>query len=283
MFQFAFGKIISINTGQEVLYCTDTLSSFNTIRKFELENAFNLVVPRATRRNISNVLGSWRSAPSIRRILARLNNPYLSGPQFFTENFSYQSALASQKFLQGVYLHGYWQSEDFFISHENVIRRTFQFRGCDSIENKKIMMRIQSGPSIGMHVRRGDYVTNSRTKSIHGVLDTEYYFSAITRIRSSIPDAKLFIFTDDFDWVFKEIVSKVNNSECVNINSGGDSFRDMQLMSNCQHNIIANSTFSWWAAWLNQNPKKMVIAPKNWFSSTPFSVKSIVPDAWEQI
>lgn len=283
MFQFAFGKAISINMKKEVLYSTDGLSSYDSVRRFDLENAFNLVAPRAHRKDISKVLQSWRSSPSIRRILAGLNNNLLSGPNFVTENIFYSSNTLAPIGYDLAYFHGYWQSEDFFKSHEKIIRRVFQFQGEISSENQKIMTRIRSGLSIAMHVRRGDYVTNLKANVMHGVLGIEYYFSAIASLRHRVPNARLFIFTDDPDWVRAEIVGKVENSECVNINSGSNSFRDMQLMAMCDHNIVANSSFSWWSAWLNPNPQKIVIAPRRWFSNALLSDTSLVPTTWERM
>lgn len=283
MFQYAFGKALSINLNQEVFYCIDDLSSYALARRFELESAFNLVVPLANHRDISNVLGSWRRVPKIRRILARLNNSLLNGPHFITERNFYPSNNLTPGSQGGIYFHGYWQGEDFFKPHERVIQKSFQFREGSSNLNQEMMMRIQSGPSIGVHIRRGDYISNPKANAIHGVLDVEYYQAAINSVRKRVSNARLFVFTDDHDWVRAEIVSKLDNAECVNINNGSDSFRDMQLMSICEHNIIANSSFSWWSAWLNLNPKKIVIAPQKWFSDELHSDRSLIPASWERM
>lgn len=283
MFQFAFGNAISINTGQQVNYCIDTIPSYDSARIFDLENAFHIVVPRATPEDVSNILRAWRSLPSMRRILSRLNNNFLSGPNFLTDKNFYPSSKLTSKIQKSAYFHGYWQSEDFFISHENIIRNLFQFRGELSSENQEIITRIKLGQSIAMHIRRGDYVTNPKANAMHGVLNADYYFSALASLRRRVPNARLFVFTDDPNWVQTEVVGKMENSECVNINSGGNSFRDMQLMSICEHNIVANSSFSWWSAWLNPNPKKIVIAPKKWFYDESISDKSLIPASWERM
>lgn len=283
MFQFAFGKIISIKMNKEVHYSIDSLSTYDSIRSFDLEDAFNLIIPRAHPKDISEVLHSWRSLPRIRRILAKLENSSFRGSNFLTEKNVHSSNPTASIRQDNAYLHGYWQSEDFFKSHKSIIRETFQFRGGLSIENQKIIMSIERGSSIGMHVRRGDYVTNLKANAIHGVLDVQYYFSAIASLRQRLSNARVFIFTDDPDWVRTQIIGKVENCECVNINSGRNSFRDMQLMAMCDHNIIANSSFSWWSAWLNPNPQKIVIAPQRWFSNTLLSDAALIPSEWERI
>lgn len=283
MFQFAFGKAISIDMKQDVYYCIDALSSYDSVREFELESAFNLILPRAHHKDLAHVLSSWRSLPSMRRILAGLNNPFLRGPNFITENTFDSSSRLSLLKINQAYFHGYWQSEDFFKSQENIVRELFKFKRGGSSENQKIIERIRLRPSIAMHVRRGDYVTNSKANAMHGVLDTKYYFSAIASMRKRVPNSRLFIFTDDFNWVQKEVLPKVENAECVSINTGRESFRDMQLMAICDHNIVSNSTFSWWSAWLNPNPQKIVIAPQKWFSGVLPMNNSPIPDAWERI
>lgn len=283
MFQYAFGKVISIEMNKVVHFSIDSLSSYDSIRRFDLEDAFKLIVTRAHPQDISEVLNSWRSLPRIRRILARLDNNFLRGPHFFTEKNIHLSNPATSIGQSNAYLHGYWQSEDFFSAHKSIIREAFQFRSGASIENQKIMMSIRLGLSIGMHVRRGDYVTNSKTNAMHGVLDVKYYFSAIASLRQRLPTARIFIFTDDPDWVCTHMLDKIENSECVNINSGRNSFRDMQLMAMCDHNIVANSSFSWWSAWLNSNPQKIVIAPQRWFSNQLLSDTFLVPSEWERI
>lgn len=283
MFQYAFGKALSINLKQEVYYCIDDLSSYAIARRFELENVFDLNVPIANLRDISNVLGLWRRAPKIRRILARLNNSLLAGPNFITERNFYPSNNLTPSSRGGAYFHGYWQSEDFFKPHEGVILKSFQFREGASNSNQEMMMRIQSGPSIALHIRRGDYISKPKANAMHGVLDVEYYYAAIASVRKRVSNARLFVFTDDHDWARAEMVSKLDNAECVNINNGSDSFRDMQLMSICEHNIVANSSFSWWSAWLNPNPKKIVIAPQKWFSNQSHSDMSLIPASWERM
>lgn len=283
MFQFAFGQVISLQLGLKVKYSIDSLSAYASARDFGLENAFDLPVPLASLKDISNLLGSWRSSPRIRRILGIPNISFLGGRYFLTEKKFFKKMDLASMCKNGAYFQGYWQSENFFKDHEAFIRSSFQFRGVVSKENQKVIARITTSPSIAVHVRRGDYVSNPKTNSMHGVLEAAYYIDAIASLRNRAPNSKVYIFSDDPSWVGAELLSRVENCESVNINQGVDSFRDMQLMAMCDHNIISNSSFSWWSAWLNANPKKIIISPKQWFSKPSLSDKSITPLSWERI
>jgi hypothetical protein len=283
MFQFAFGQVISLQLGLQVKYSIDSLSAHASARNLGLENAFNLALPLASLSDISNLLGSLRSSPRIRRILGISNLSFLGGRYFLTEKkFLKKNDLASVR-QNGAYFHGYWQSENFFKNHEALIRSSFQFRGVVSKANQRVIELITASPSIAVHVRRGDYVSNPKANAVHGVLGARYYISAIASLRKRAPNSKVYIFSDDPIWVGEELLSEVKNCESININQGVDSFRDMQLMAMCDHNIISNSSFSWWSAWLNTNPKKIIISPKQWFSKPALSSKSIVPLSWDRI
>lgn len=137
-----------------------------------------------------------------------------------------------------------------------------------------------------MHIRRGDYVSNEIYQNILGeVCSYDYYYNALKYIQSKIQDISLYIFSDDINWVRNNFDFLSNyNVTFINHNKDTESYIDMQLMSNCQYNIIANSTFSWWGAWLNKNPLKMVLAPKIWFKKNKrLQDNHIVPDDWIKI
>ncbi len=142
-------------------------------------------------------------------------------------------------------------------------------------ENRLLMQKMSAENSVAIHVRRGDY-KNSRFT----LLDIEtYYLKAIEKIKEQVKNPKFYIFSNDIDFV-KTHFSKMDiDSEIVDINSGQQSFMDMVLMSNCKHNIIANSSFSWWSAWLNENPDKIVIAPKKWYSQN-IPMNDMIPNGW---
>lgn len=179
---------------------------------------------------------------------------------------------------------GYWQSEKYFIKHENEIRKDFQFKKPLDKKNKKVLEQIKNTNSVSIHIRRGDYVSNKKTNQFHGVCSLSYYKEAINYFKKRIENPKFFVFSDDPEWVKENL--KKEGAIYINWNKGEDSYKDIQLMSRCKHNIIANSSFSWWGAWLNDNLEKMVIAPKKWFNDKEAQIKAggeIVPKTWIKI
>ncbi|MFA5104881.1 MAG: alpha-1,2-fucosyltransferase [Candidatus Margulisiibacteriota bacterium] len=180
------------------------------------------------------------------------------------------------------YLEGYWQSEKYFLPIEQIIRQEFAFKyPLDSI-NQQIAEQIGTCISVGLHVRRGDYVNNPHTHQVHGICSKEYYLHAMELMNKSLKNPVFFIFSDDIVWA-KENLNCGNNARFIDHNRDRESYRDMQLMSLCKHHVIANSSFSWWGAWLSRNPEKIVIAPKKWFNTDKLNTKDIIPEKWLKI
>ena len=179
--------------------------------------------------------------------------------------------------------HGYWQSERYFGSYEKQIRSDFRFIESLDKKNKNILNVINKSNSVSIHARRGDYELNKKIKEYHGLLSVAYYKKAIEIINKIIINPTYFVFSDDPEWVKNSL--KINNATYIDWNKGLRSHIDMQLMSNCKHNIIANSSFSWWGAWLNNNPNKIVVAPKKWFKNSKAQKGSedLIPKTWKII
>ena len=170
-----------------------------------------------------------------------------------------------------VYLDGYWQNELYFSDIRELLLRelspisSMNDLGCAYLEC------IKKTNSISLHVRRGDYLN---LKNI-GVLDVDYYMKAVEYIRTNVEKPIFFIFSDDLEWC-KNSLGFLEG--CIYVDRTQTEIDDLKLMSFCRHNIIANSSFSWWGAWLNQNPKKTVIAPKGWHLNVPGSSNVILSD-----
>ena len=142
--------------------------------------------------------------------------------------------------------------------------------------------RIISTNAISIHVRRGDYVTNPTTTAFHGVCGVEWYANAAQLMETKISNPTYFVFSDDYEWA-KSNLKFSAETIFVPPSPDGQEAHDMSVMSLCQHNIIANSSFSWWAAWLNPNPNKIVIAPQKWFASGPQKTDDLIPPSWLRI
>ena len=176
-----------------------------------------------------------------------------------------------------------WVNYTFLNQIDLALRNAFKFLDLESEANIELTKIIRAKDSVSIHIRRGDYVNNPYWRSILGdICDLAYYKSAISRINKLIENPQYIIFSDDISWAKNNL--NLTNAIYVNWNTGDKSYIDMQLMSMCKHNIIANSTFSLMAAWLNNNPDKIVICPSKWrnYRDDKSGVK-FIPDNWIMI
>ena len=146
---------------------------------------------------------------------------------------------------------------------------------------REMAAQIDARKSVSLHVRRGDFVNNPQTFSHHGVCEPGYYREAIGKIKEQHTDLEVFVFSDDMDWAKANITTDLPVT-FVN-GAGRQDFEDLYLMSLCRHNIIANSSFSWWGAWLNPNPEKIVVAPARWFNDKNTDTKDLLPPEWVKL
>lgn len=180
-----------------------------------------------------------------------------------------------------IYLNGYFQSYKYFIDYDAYIKEIFSFPSERlNTANKELLLKIKESNSISVHIRRGDYISDKITRNYHGSCSLDYYLKAISSIASKVNNVTLFFFSDDVEWVKTEFKNLPYPKFFIENNQNEDSWKDMYLMSLCDHNIIANSSFSWWGAWLNTNLEKIVIAPKNWFSDTKINTDDLIPSEW---
>ena len=185
-----------------------------------------------------------------------------------------------------VYFEGFWQNEQYFSPIENDIRSAFVFKKSLNTQSQKIAGELaQQQNPVSVHVRRGDYITSVSTNEMHGVCSIAYYQNAIALIKQKVTNPTFYFFSDEAEWVAENLIATGDNAVLVQHNQGDDSWQDMALMSKCCHHIIANSSFSWWGAWLNPADEKMVIAPANWFASKAdnLDTRDLIPQKWIQI
>lgn len=199
---------------------------------------------------------------------------------FSEKQFNFDRGI--QKIKPNTYILGFFQSEKYFKNVEALVRDDFEFIDLASEENVKMIRQIKAGPSISLHIRRGDYVKKKRYQDAYATCSLDYYRRGVEHIVKSCPNPTLFIFSDDIEWV-KANLKLPYKSVYVSHNKGKKSFEDMRLMSHCQHNIIANSSFSWWGAWLNKNENKIVIAPQKWFNDDKIIQTDVIPQEWVRI
>lgn len=281
MFQYATGLALSLETGQTIKYSADTIGTHSTPRSLQLTKVFNLTINQAYVDDIKRVVGNLRSQPLARKLCAKPYGRFFRGSRFISDDRLKFSPNLAMRCSEGAYLHGYWQSEAYFRRYQGHVLESFKFAPFVDVENLKIREEIISSHTIGVHVRRGDYVATTDAIKTHYALPDSYYLTAIAKLRRKTPQAKVFFFSDDSVWVKKNLCSKINNSEVIDHNTAKDHHHDMQLLSLCDSLVIANSSFSWWAAWLNRKQQKTIIAPARWFATNRLDSSSIIPRDWD--
>lgn len=266
MFQYALYLALK-EKGRNVKMNTSLYSQVEMHNGYELDRCFDVNVP---------VVKSGKVYLFFLRLLLKIK----PGIVLYSDHFCYDEKIFATKHK---YLNGYWQSEKYFKQIENLIREVFVFQNID-VNNEVLAKEISSNNSISLHLRRGDYLGNS---IYSGVCTEEYYINAVKQIMLNITFkqvVKFYVFSDDKNFA-KQFISKLNlPAKLIDYNQGADSYKDMYLMSQCKHNIIANSSFSWWGAWLNSNPDKIVVAPRKWFNVGNVAIyNDIVPENWIKI
>jgi len=189
-----------------------------------------------------------------------------------------------EQIKSSVVLYGFWQNEKYFSFISSVIKHDFQFPEFDSFEAKNMAGKITKTPfSICVHVRRGDYIEDPRINKFHGVCSPDYYKEAINIIIDKSEEKmnpELYLFSDDPDWVKNNFNTCGLPSFVVDIEDHKKKpYHDMHLMSLCQHHIIANSSFSWWGAWLSSK-NGIVVAPKRWFADEKMKSYNPSVESW---
>jgi hypothetical protein len=260
MFQYACGRRLSHIHDMDLLLDTRFLESRIhrenfTYRDFELD-IFNINIQKCDYRTVKR----FYSNNLYYRALRKFANPKILLEQGRKLNENILSAPSS------VYLDGYWQSERYFTDISDIIRNEFRFP--TKAENQYVSdltRAITDSNSVSIHIRRGDYITNKIVMSVFGNLTMEYYQKGIEYLQHKIKNPIFYIFSNDPEYLQDKFKLKcdyilVEHSELT------PNYVDLKLMSFCKHNIIANSSYSWWGAWLNSNPDKTVIAPENWYA-----------------
>lgn len=279
MFQYAAGRALSLRSRATLCLDVSAFGSYRLHQGFELDRVFAGDMRIAAPADMRRVLG-WRAAPAVRRVLIRPNLAWLRSSRFVVEpHFDYWPGL--QNAPADSYLAGYWQSEKYFLEYEAEIRADFAFKPPLDARNAELASAITGENTISLHIRRGDYASNPKTLATHGLCSLEYYQAAIAYLAARVAPPVFYVFSDDIAWA-RENLHIEFPSHYIGHNQGAQSYVDMQLMSLCRHHIIANSSFSWWGAWLNPSREKTVVAPQNWFASGK-TVDDLIPATWVRL
>jgi Glycosyl transferase family 11 len=284
LFQYAAGRALAEHHGVALKLDLYTYTR-HKYRTFELGN-FNIDCIEATRQEVHQYTGS----NPIGRFFNKREN-YLRSPKVFAQpHYHYYEDFF--KLPPDLYLSGYWQSEKYFAAHRDEFLKRYVPRHPMDLKNQEYLEQIQKTNSVGLHVRRGDYI-GQQYNQFYGGLQEDYYRKAVSLVKEKIDSPTFFVFSDDLGWCRKNL--DLDLAVFVEGNSGVNAFKDLGLMAACQHNVIANSTFSWWGAWLNQNPDKFVVGPRQWFKKSYnekrepvypcryYNTKDLLPGDWTTI
>lgn len=281
LFQYAFARSVSSRLKTDFRIDRISFKNYYKFHKYSL-NHFNIKDQPAKNsdffglvwfRNQNRIFGPFYK-------YLRLKSKIM--PFYYPEQMFHFDPRVFKK--DGIYFDGGWVTEKYFKDIEPELRKELTLKEPLSSYSQDILEEIKNSKAVSIHVRRTDYITGatfSDTNIIFTPCSMEYYKEAIDYVKKHEPNPHFFVFSDDYEWAHENFKSLPYPVTCVK-NTAEKNYEDLTLMSRCKHNIIANSTFSWWGAWLNNNKDKIVVAPKKWFTTqkTTTNTKDIIPESW---
>jgi hypothetical protein len=268
MFQYALGRNLALKNHTELKLDISQVENYD---------------PYSSRLDVFNIPLNLASKSQL-RLIRFFNKTRLPKVLPFNYNHVYEKDRHfDTSILQmkgNIVLHGYWQTENYFKDIRDTLIKEFTVKNEPNDLNKSMLEKIKNSNSVCIHVRRGDYVANKKTNAFHGTCTLDYYQNAVKSLDRKIRTPELFIFSDDSSWTQNNL-QFAHPTTYVTINNSIKGYEDIRLMCNCKHFIIANSSFSWWGAWLSINPEKIICTPKRWFRNDDEG--DIIPKSWIRI
>lgn len=279
MFQYATGRKLALERNVELKL--DISNYDHDAKRTYRLNKFNIIDTVASSKEIQELKRYDRlSLSTIPSFISERLKPYYRRHHVKEQHFEYDPNL--RDIGEDAYLSGYWQTEKYFSDIRDILRKEFTPKERLDDVNLEQLSRIFEKDSVSLHIRRGDYVTDPKTFQYHGICSIEYYQKGIGLVAKKIEDPHFFIFSDDMAWVKHNFPISYPH-EFVSHNGEEKDYLDMILMLHCKHHIIANSSFSWWGAWLGEREDAMNIAPEQWFQNPSLENKDLLPESWLRI
>lgn len=272
LFQYAAGRALALDRKEQLyldLSFLNAVSKGYTKRNFELDQ-----IKHKAQIASEKELKDFDVSGLISRALNRVGLKEYK--VFYERGQNYQPEF--EKLPENVLLNGYWQSEKYFSGIRKELEEEISPNYNFTELGRSMLEKISATHSIAIHVRRGDMLNLKSANDFHGICDISYYKKAIEKLKEKNSDLSYFVFSDDIKWC-KEQFSFLDKVNFAEEEQGKPSSQDLFIMSRCQHNIIANSSYSWWSAWLNKN-KGVVIAPQNWFKDKNAQTRDLFPETW---
>ncbi|MGT2429917.1 alpha-1,2-fucosyltransferase [Cupriavidus basilensis] len=279
MFQYATGRALAERRGAPLLLDASGFEHYD-LRRYELgELAINARVASPDELAAAGVVASEPSL--MQRVLRRAG---FGRPAYMLREASFTYDARIESATSPVYLDGYWQCERYFAPIADILRKELALKEPLDAANSALAAEIASAGSraVSLHIRRGDYVKNAHTAQYHGVCSLDYYRAAVKHVAERVGSPHFFVFSDDHEWVQANFDIGYPTT-LVQVNGADRGVCDMALMKACAHHIIANSSFSWWGAWLNPSRDKIVVAPQCWFSGASHDTSDLIPGTWVRL
>lgn len=296
MFQYAFGRALSLRTDAPLLLDKTLLEDHrpgvhSTNRNYALD-IFRFQANFARRSDVRRYhpFGTGKPGKALFHLRKRLAGARMLPERLGTvdivreEGFRFDPAMLN--FKPPLYASGLWQSWKYLDQHESQIRQDFNFRHGLGDAGDALARRLDKPDSVILHIRRGDYVSVAQNAELLGFVGMDYYRAAIEHIRSLIHEPRFFVFSDDLEWSRRELPQFGLRADYVDLPAPAGVPQhafEMQLMSRGANFIIANSTFSWWSAWLAGNSARSVIAPARWFADSSVDASDLLPPHWRTL
>ncbi|MDO8579441.1 MAG: alpha-1,2-fucosyltransferase [bacterium] len=280
LFQYAFARSVSSRLKTDFKLDINPFSTFYSLHKYSLQH-FNVQENLSKDSDFFGFVWLRKQNKAFEVFYRHLRLKRKILPFYYPEQtFHFDPTVFSAK--NGTYFEGHWNTEKYFKDIRADLLKELTLKEPLSPYSQSILEKIKNSRAVSIHVRHGDYMTNAGTNSIWGTCSMDYYNNAIKKITEREPSPHFFIFSDDYAWAVENFKSMPYPVTCVN-NNADKNYEDITLMSHCKHNIIANSTFSWWGAWLNKNPEKIVIAPERWYGGADSETTDIIPQEWIRV
>lgn len=272
MFQYACGKRLAHDHHVPLKLDISSFASY-PLRSFTLQH-YQLHADIATPDDLS-LFHSKGIDARIRRRFENQFRPYWRRSIIHEQGYGFNPPILN---VHHGYLIGYWQSYKYFEPIASHIRDDFKLKNPLSAQAGRLAAEIQAVQAVSLHIRRGDYVSNPETQQVHGVMTLDYYERAVRRIAAVISEPHFFIFSDDPDWAIVHL--HLAYPSTIVSGSNTHDYEELCLLSLCKHHIIANSSFSWWGAWLSDSSQKIVIAPNRWTLLPEGNTPDRIPSSW---
>jgi hypothetical protein len=278
MFQYALGRAIAIRNGTTLRFDLKEVAA-DTARTYSLP-VWRIMGEPASRKDMLRM----RVLDQVSRML-HPSVPYYKHPVIIEREFTFDGKLLEAK--PDCYLLGFWQSEKYFNAVAEQIRVDFTPRNEISAASRAVEREIlaSGNRSVFLHIRRADYVHHLPNLLAHGSCSMEYYVRAAEHVAQQVRDPQFFAFSDEPEWVRDNLhlpyrTTIVSHNKPGNRSHVGSEHEDLWLMSRCRHAVLANSSFSWWGAWLNNQRERIVIAPRSWVGTLKLDTRDLVPERW---